>query len=97
MGIGCRSGLALAKRRTTRKQIHARVRRQASKHYDEMLASQDGHCALCPAVQGERRLHIDHDHKTLVVRGLLCFRCNAALRSYLTADWMRRAADYLDR
>ena len=80
----------------SRKTIHARVRRQASKRYDEMLEAQDGHCALCPAVAKSRRLHIDHDHKTLAVRGLLCFRCNAALRSYLTAGWMRRAADYLD-
>ena len=85
-------------RRRRRKQsaVHAKVRRDAAKFYDEMLAGQGGHCALCPAVEGKRRLHIDHDHKTLVVRGILCFRCNSALRSYLTADWMRRAADYLD-
>ena len=29
--------------------------------------------------------------------GLLCFRCNAALRVYMTADWLRRALAYLER
>jgi hypothetical protein len=83
--------------RPTRKAQHAKVRRDAAKRYDEMLAAQEGHCALCPAVAKTRRLHIDHDHKTMRVRGLLCFRCNAALRGYMTAGWLRAAADYLDR
>lgn len=81
----------------TRKQEHALLLRQAKKRYDEMLAAQDGHCALCPNVAGERRLHIDHDHKTMEVRGLLCFRCNRALPDYVTAAWLRAAADYVER
>lgn len=82
--------------RTSRKAQHAKVRRQAAKLYDDMLAAQDGHCALCPNVAGTRKLHIDHDHKTMRVRGLLCFRCNVALRGYMTAGWLRAAADYLE-
>lgn len=65
--------------------------------YDELLAAQDGHCAICPARPKSRRLHIDHDHRTLAVRGLLCHRCNRALPSWVTPAWLRAAADYLER
>jgi len=38
-------------------------------------------CAICGALRGakNRRLHIDHDHRTGVVRGLLCSACNTAI------------------
>lgn len=48
--------------------------------YEDLVEAQEGRCAVCrnepPA--GER-LHIDHDHHTREVRGLLCGRCNSAL------------------
>jgi hypothetical protein len=50
--------------------------------YDELLARQGGHCVFClgtPAEDRTGRLHIDHDHKRGVVRGLLCWRHNIAL------------------
>lgn len=66
--------------------------------YDEMLEAQHGVCALCFRPPKSRRLHVDHDHKPPYrVRGLLCFRCNRALPDYLDAEWLRRAADYLER
>lgn len=51
------------------------------KDYDEMLARQDGGCALChkKAPGGHGRFHVDHDHKTNVIRGLLCNNCNRGL------------------
>jgi hypothetical protein len=30
-------------------------------------------------------------------RGILCFRCNAALRPYMTAEWLQKAVEYLSR
>jgi hypothetical protein len=55
--------------------------------YDEMLAAQGGVCAICrgPNTQVDsrtgkvRRFHVDHDHETGTVRGLLCHFCNVVL------------------
>lgn len=56
------------------------------------------HCGVCLTPgSGRRRLDRDHDHKTGTPRGLLHPRCNRALPSWITSDWLRRAADYLDR
>jgi hypothetical protein len=65
--------------------------------YERMLAAQDGHCAICPSTPKTRRLHVDHDHRTGAVRGLLCHRCNRALASWMRPAWLRDAADYLER
>lgn len=66
-------------------------------HYDAMLAAQNGHCGLCPATPKTRRLNVDHDHKSGKVRELLCNRCNRALPSWVTPEWLESAADYLRR
>ena len=49
--------------------------------YREMFKQQKNMCAIC-WINGEkftRKLHIDHDHKTGKVRGLLCKNCNHGL------------------
>lgn len=63
--------------------------------YERLLAAQDGHCALCPSRPKTRRLHVDHDHETGAIRGLLCFGCNRALPFYKDAAWLARAATYV--
>jgi hypothetical protein len=66
--------------------------------YVDMLDAQRGGCAICGArpVDGGH-LHVDHDHSTGRIRGLLCFRCNNAL-GLLKDDRSRlqRAAEYVD-
>lgn len=47
--------------------------------YDEMVENQNGVCMICEKPEINRRLSVDHDHKTGKVRGLLCCRCNFAL------------------
>lgn len=52
--------------------------------YDRMLVSQGGACSICkcapsPGTVRRQRLHVDHDHATGKVRGLLCINCNRAL------------------
>lgn len=65
--------------------------------YTALLTAQDGKCAICKRPPGKRRLHVDHDHKTGEIRGLLCFRCNFGL-SWFGEDATRlaQAADYLN-
>jgi hypothetical protein len=66
--------------------------------YDELLAAQDGRCAVCGRTpRAGAKLHVDHDHVTGAVRGLLCFSCNASL-GHLAEDATRiqRLSRYLD-
>lgn len=48
--------------------------------YLQMLEWQNGGCALCGSKESKWSsspwLHVDHDHKTGKVRGLLCHTCN---------------------
>ena len=48
--------------------------------YDLMLIEQEGKCAVCGSddPKGKGRFHVDHDHDTGKVRGLLCHYCNIA-------------------
>lgn len=66
--------------------------------YESFVALNGGEwCGICGAEQGARRLHRDHDHRTGRPRGLLCFRCNSALRPYMTLEWLRGAVEYVER
>jgi hypothetical protein len=69
-----------------------------SAEYDELLRAQGGRCRICrrqPRVDSS--LHVDHDHETGEVRGLLCFRCNGGLGQFAEdAERLRLAADYLE-
>ena len=68
--------------------------------YEEFIERTGGeHCGICGASPPEgRKLHRDHDHRGAGrPRELLCFRCNTALRGYITPEWLRAAADYLER
>src|SRR5271166_3831988 len=50
--------------------------------YERMLAEQGGKCAVCETcdfVGPGRRLHVDHNHATGKVRGLVCVRCNVLI------------------
>lgn len=71
--------------------------------YNEMLAAQGGGCAVCgtPDVGGRwdsTAFHVDHDHATGVVRGLLCLGCNRGLGYFNdNPEKLRLAALYLER
>jgi hypothetical protein len=88
-----RSQVAKSSRRTPKRAAQLGV---TDDEYARLLAAQDGHCALCPNRPKSRRLHVDHDHATRQVRGLLCHRCNRALPTWVTAAWLVRAAMYVD-
>ena len=64
--------------------------------YDELLAAQGGVCAICQEPPHGDRLHVDHDHRTGRIRGLLCQLCNRALGALRDRpDLAEAAAAYL--
>lgn len=64
------------------------------KQYEVMLKEQNYRCAICNKHQShfKRSLHVDHDHKSGKIRGLLCFRCNHLLVGGL--NYLNAAALY---
>ncbi len=66
---------------------------------EEMTGLQHNLCAIChkPPDGRWKKLHIDHDHATGIVRGLLCNSCNLRLGVLIewSPDWLGAAQDYL--
>jgi len=65
--------------------------------YDDLLEKQNGCCAICFAKPKTRKLDLDHDHRLMKIRGLLCARCNQALPYWVSEQWLLRAVDYLKK
>jgi hypothetical protein len=73
--------------------------------YEALRIAQDGRCAVCDIPSTDligtprhRSLHIDHDHASGAIRGLLCNGCNRAI-GYISNDPRVAAAmaEYLSR
>ena len=65
--------------------------------YAVMFKTQRGRCAICKR-KSPRRLHVDHCHRTGLLRALLCNRCNLGIGYFDDRpDLMRKAATYLVR
>lgn len=66
--------------------------------YNEMLAGQNHRCAICKEQCATgKRLAVDHDHDTGLIRGLLCQECNLMLGKGREDPYLLRAgADYLE-
>jgi len=78
------------------------------KHYgitlqeaDQLLKEQGGVCAICGDELRDSRgysPHIDHDHVTGKIRGILCFNCNSGLGQFKDDPRLLQAAlRYLTR
>ena len=67
------------------------------KDYDSMLSKQGGVCAICGRMPTEGHpLHVDHDHASGAIRGLLCKQCNTGLGNFQDQiALLSRASDYL--
>jgi hypothetical protein len=62
---------------------------------EELHAMQGGTCAICGVAEPR---HVDHDHVSGAVRGLLCFNCNGGLGQFRDDPTLLLAAvDYLQR
>jgi len=67
--------------------------------YEEFLSKQKGVCAICKnKCSTNRRLAVDHDHRTGKVRGLLCARCNKGLGEFQdNPQLIKKAINYLKK
>lgn len=67
--------------------------------YEQIYNLQGGTCAICQRATGKtKRLAVDHDHDTGLVRGLLCGPCNKMVGYFRNApEAFERAAAYLRR
>ena len=73
--------------------------RLSSEEYEAMLSSQSGRCAICEDLMGGgKNEHIDHDHVTGQVRGILCSQCNTAIGKFKDSpEIILKAAEYVMR
>ena len=73
--------------------------------YAAILTAQGGVCAICGGPETRKKrdgtlvdMAVDHDHKTGMVRGLLCAKCNHGLGDFKdNTDVMAKAVAYLRR
>ena len=68
--------------------------------FQSLWDSQDGKCGICERtlMLTNRGCHVDHDHKSGQVRGLLCHGCNTSLGHFKdSVDNLLRAIAYLQR
>ena len=66
--------------------------------YNCMLEKQNNCCAVCKDPPIKQRLHVDHNHVTGKVRGLLCQACNVSIgKMKESPELIRKLADYVEK
>ena len=87
--------------RTMNRSHRAGIKRKfgmSEEEYIKMSDAQDNRCAICGVHQLEldRKMAVDHSHKTGKIRGLLCMHCNVGI-GYLkdSVDLLEKAQKYL--
>ena len=91
----------MAKKHWSEESRNDRLQRQYSiteEQYEKISQKQGHKCAICNCRQLYQRLAVDHDHKTGMVRGLLCTNCNRGLgRFFDSVLRLRAAAAYVEK
>lgn len=66
--------------------------------YNALLRAQGGVCAICGNAPRKQRFPVDHNHKTGMIRGLLCMWCNHRLLGGArdSVQVLRSAVSYLE-
>lgn len=65
------------------------------KTYQEIYNIQQGLCAICG--KWFKKLHVDHNHLTGKIRGLLCNKCNVGLGVIEDSEYLQKAIEYLQK
>lgn len=65
---------------------------------EDIKSRQKDRCGICERLlENSRNTHIDHCHKTSIVRGILCRNCNQGLGHFFDKpELLRAAAEYLE-
>lgn len=50
--------------------------------WERLLELQGRKCPICSKALTRKNTHVDHDHKTGIIRGLLCFECNTGIGKF---------------
>ena len=94
-------GNSMARKHWSDESRDDRLKRQYSiteELYAKIAAKQDNRCAICNCHQHYQHLAVDHDHKTGMVRGLLCTNCNRGLGRFFDSPVRLSAASaYITR
>jgi hypothetical protein len=71
--------------------------KEAEVERQKLSDKQNQCCAICKKHESHfmKRLAVDHNHKTMRVRGLLCYRCNKFLVGRHTIESVKLIQDYL--
>ncbi len=63
--------------------------------YQELFEQSSGTCYICGIRPGKGQLHIDHNHTTQKIRGLLCVKCNQGVGQFNDSSFLLvKAAQY---
>jgi hypothetical protein len=83
------------------KKYHLKSRYGVSiEEYNSMLIEQEESCEICKKHMSnfKRNLHVDHNHTTKKVRGLLCVNCNIIIgNSFEDKNILANAIEYLNK
>jgi len=66
----------------------------------KLVLEQNGKCYICgkPETELKDGLRVDHCHKTGVIRGMLCNRCNLGIGHFEdNIDFLHKAVEYLQK
>ena len=81
--------------------LRSYYRRRYGLTIEEAEVMRAGGCQICGETDGDApgrhgKLHIDHDHVTGRVRGVLCTNCNSGIGRFAdNPELLRRAVEYL--
>jgi len=68
------------------------------KQYEDLLNEQNGVCFICLKTNNKRNLFVDHCHKTGIIRGLLCSKCNFGIGHFKDSmKIMNSAIKYIEK
>lgn len=85
------------RRRKQRDTYYRRTFGISADDFDALLAEQGGGCAICCSVPDRAAsLHLDHDHVSGELRGILCLSCNQGVGKFRDdPELLERAATYV--